>query len=68
MSHLSKPTRQPVLPAEVWACLSVEHRTKAIRFMAELAFNLVKTQADSFNPEVAHVIRTDAQQNSTRPS
>ena len=68
MSHLSKQTRQFVLPAQVWAYLSAENRAQAIRFMAELAFNLVRTQTDSSTAEVTHVIRTDAQQNSPRPS
>lgn len=68
MSHPSKPPRQSVLPSQVWGCLSPEYRSQAIQFMAELAFNLIKRQADSCHSEVTHVIRTDTQQNSTRPS
>ena len=68
MSHPSKPTLDAILPTQVWAGLSAERRGKAIQFMAELAFNLLKTQSDASTPEVTHVIRTDTQQDSIQPS
>lgn len=68
MSRPSQPNRYAVLPAQVWGCLSVERRRKVVHLMAQLAFNLVKTQSESRSEEVTHVIRTDPQQDSPQPS
>ncbi len=35
------PTDQPVSPAQVWARLTTDVQTRAIRLMAQLALNLV---------------------------
>ena len=68
MSRPSKPNRYAVLPAQVWVCLSAERRAQAIHLMAHLAFNLVKAQFQSPSEEATHVVRTDSQQDSPRPS
>ncbi|MBV7333527.1 hypothetical protein KFU94_35900 [Chloroflexi bacterium TSY] len=68
MPHQSKPPPDAILPTQVWACLCAERRRKAIQFMAELAFNLLKMQSAESTLEVTHVNRTNTQQDSSRPS
>jgi hypothetical protein len=45
MSVQSSPAKGPVSPAQVWARLETELQKQAMRLMAQLAFNLVATQA-----------------------
>ncbi len=45
MSIQSSPAGRPVSPAQVWARLATELQERAIRLMAQLAFNLAATQA-----------------------
>ena len=41
----SSPAKCPVSPPQVWARLATELQKRAIRLMAQLAFNLVATQS-----------------------
>lgn len=45
MSVQPSPAKGSVLPPQVWARLATELQKRAIRLMAQLAFNLVATQA-----------------------
>jgi glycosidase len=45
MSVQSSPAKGPVSPAQVWARLATELQKRAIRLMAQLAFNLAATQS-----------------------
>ena len=59
MSHAFFATDRRVLPAQVWARLAADCRERAIRLMAQLAFNLVAAQAESPIKESDHVVPTD---------
>ena len=45
MSDNTSPAKGPVSPALVWARLATELQKRAIRLMAQLAFNLIATQS-----------------------
>jgi hypothetical protein len=45
MSVQSSPTKCSVSSSQVWARLGTELQKRAIRLMAQLAFNLVATQS-----------------------
>jgi hypothetical protein len=64
MSHQSSSIDRQVLPAQVWARLAAECRARAIRLMAQLAFNLVVAQSDSLVKESNHAISSRHAQNS----
>lgn len=68
MHRSSEPESTNVSPAEIWGYLSLERRVQIIQFMAQLAFNLLKVQIDLSVKEVTDVNRSNAQQNSSRPS
>jgi hypothetical protein len=59
MSHLSSATDRRISPAHVWARLAADYRARAIRLMAQLAFNLVAAQADSPIKESDHAAPTN---------
>lgn len=59
MSHLSIATDRRVSPAQVWARLAADYRARAIRLMAQLAFNLVTAKADSPIKESDHAVPTN---------
>jgi hypothetical protein len=59
MSHTFFATDRRVLPAQVWARLTADCRERAIRLMAQLAFNLVAAQAESPLKESDHAVPTD---------
>jgi hypothetical protein len=59
MSHAFFATDRRVLPAQVWARLAADCRERAIRLMAQLAFNLVAAQAESPIKKSDHVVPTD---------
>jgi hypothetical protein len=59
MSHLSSATDRRVSPAQVWARLAADYRARAIRLMAQLAFNLVAAQADLPIKESDHAVPTN---------
>lgn len=63
MSNQSPAIAPPMSPAQVWARLTADHRARAIRLMAQLAFNLVAAQPDSPIKECDHVIPTQHPQN-----
>jgi hypothetical protein len=46
MSVQSSPATPIVSPAQVWARLAADLQARAIRLMAQLAFNLVAAQSD----------------------
>jgi hypothetical protein len=58
MDQLALSTARPVSPAQVWVRLAADLRARAIRLMAQLAFNLVAAQADSPIKESNHAIPT----------
>ena len=67
MSTQSSPTNCPVSPAQVWARLATELQERAIRLMAQLAYNLVTAQAGCPNAkdkESKHVIQSYRPQDS----
>ena len=68
MHRSSEPESANVLPTEIWGYLSSECRVQIIQFMAQLAFNLLKVQIDLSSEEATDVNRSNAQQNSSRPS
>ena len=51
MSIQSSPAGCPVSPAQVWARLATDLQERAIRLMAQLAFNLVFTRSDGNGKE-----------------
>lgn len=63
MSDPSPSITRPISPAQVWVCLTADHRARAIRLMAQLAFNLVAAEADSPIKESDHVTPTRHTQN-----
>lgn len=63
MSDPSPSIARPVSPAQVWVYLTADHRARAIRLMAQLAFNLVAAEADSPIKESDHVIPAQHTQN-----
>ena len=63
MSDQSLAIARPIAPAQVWVCLTADHRARAIRLMAQLAFNLVAAEADSPVKESDYVIPTHHTQN-----
>ena len=54
MSYELPSAEVPVSPAQVWARLAVDCRTRAIRLMAQLAFNLVVAQTDLTTKEAVY--------------
>lgn len=63
MSHQSSSTDRCVSPAQVWARLAADLQTRAIRLMAQLAFNLVTAQSDWLIKESNHAVQTHYTQN-----
>jgi hypothetical protein len=51
MSTQSSPAGCPVSPAQVWARLATDLQERAIRLMAQLAFNLVFAPSDGNGKE-----------------
>ena len=67
MSTQSSPTNCPVSPAQVWARMATELQERAIRLMAQLAYNLVTAQAgwpNAKDKESKHVIQSYRPQDS----
>lgn len=50
------PNAPPVSPTQVWARLAADRQVRAIRLMAQLAFNLVAALSDSPIQEPHHVV------------
>ncbi len=63
MSHQSSSIDRHVSPAQVWICLTIDRRTRAIRLMVQLAFKLVADQSDTFIEESNHVVPSRHAQN-----
>ncbi len=63
MSDPSPSIPRPISPGQVWVCLTADYRARAIRLMAQLAFNLVAAEADSPIKESDHVIPAQYTQN-----
>jgi|GEM_PF-865865 hypothetical protein len=63
MSNQSPAIAPPMSSVQVWAHLTADHRARAIRLMAQLAFNLVVAQPNSPIKECDHVIPTQHSQN-----
>ena len=55
MAQLQSPVDPSVAPAQVWASLSTELQSHAIRLLAQLACTYAATQPEPFSPEVSHV-------------
>ncbi len=55
----------PVSPAQVWARLATDLQERAIRLMAQLAFNLVAAQSEWPQKESDHALPTQRPQNPT---
>jgi hypothetical protein len=60
----SSPTDSLVSPAQVWARLATDLQLRAIRLMAQLALNLVATQAEWPSKESEHAQLTHRPQTS----
>jgi sugar phosphate isomerase/epimerase len=61
VSTQSSPANCPVSPAQVWAHLAIELQERAIRLMAQLAYNLVTAQSgwpNAKDKESKHVIQS----------
>ena len=52
-----------VSPAHIWACLAKDLQERAIRLMAQLAFNLVAAQSDWSVEEPDHAHPSQQPQN-----
>jgi hypothetical protein len=68
MSDQTSPAKGPVSPPQVWARLATELQKRAIRLIAQLAFNLVATQSGWLIAEDKvshHVIPPNYPQNPT---
>jgi len=59
----SSPVDTPVSPAQVWARLATDLQERAIRLMAQLAFNLVAAQSEGPGKESDHALSTHRPQN-----
>lgn len=59
MSRVFFAADRRVLPAQVWVRLTADCRERAIRLMAQLAFNLVAAQAESPLKESDYAVPTD---------
>ena len=59
MSHPDAVPDPLVSPAQVWARLAADYQTRAIRLLAQLAFNLLVAQADSLVQEADYAVATD---------
>ncbi|MBU1752152.1 MAG: hypothetical protein KKA73_31105 [Chloroflexi bacterium] len=59
MSHPSSVPDQPVTPAQVWTRLAADYQARAIRLLAQLAFNLLAAQADAPVQEAHYAVATD---------
>jgi len=59
----SLPVAGSVLPTQVWARLATDLQERAIRLMAQLAFNLVATQGEEPRKESDHALPTHRPQN-----
>ena len=59
----SSPVDTPVLPAQVWTRLATDLQERAIRLMAQLAFNLVAAQSEWPRKESDHALPTQRPQN-----
>jgi len=59
----SAPVDSPVSPAQVWARLAIDLQERAIRLMAQLAFNLVAAQSEGPGKESDHAFSTHCPQN-----
>lgn len=55
MSHQSSSADRYVSPAQVWARLAADCRTRAICLMVQLAFRLVAAQSEALIQESNHV-------------
>jgi hypothetical protein len=58
------PSGHRVVPVHVWEYLTADRRARAIRLMAQLAFNLVLAQSDSLVEEPCYAKPTHHPQNS----
>ena len=56
MSRLSGAVDRPVAASQVWERLAAEDQTRAIRLMAQLAYQVVAERAETPTREVAHVL------------
>ncbi len=63
MSHQSSSTDHHVSPTQVWVCLAIDCRTRAIRLMVQLAFKRVVDQSETFIEESNHVVHSRHAQN-----
>lgn len=68
MAHQSLSACPLVAPTQVWVCLNADHQTKIIRFMAQLAFNLIAAQAELPGKEPTYAHSPHRQQDPTRAS
>jgi hypothetical protein len=56
MAQLQSPVHPSVTPTQVWASLSFELQSHAIRLLAQLACTYAATQTEPPSPEVPHVL------------
>lgn len=68
MAQLLSPVDQPVTPAQVWASLSTDLQSHAIRLLAQLACTYAATQTEPPSPEVSQVIAPLSNQDPPRTS
>jgi hypothetical protein len=59
MINQPTPTEHHVTPVHIWTRLTADRRARAIRLMAQLAFNLVLAQFDLPVKELDYVKSTD---------
>jgi hypothetical protein len=65
MSVSTAPSAKSVSPAQIWATLNADLQGRVIRFLAQLAFNLLTAQTEPpINKENVHVISADQSQDS----
>ncbi len=62
MAQFRSPVAPFVTPAQVWASLSTELQSHAIRLLAQLAWTYAATQPEPPSPEVSHVLASVSNQ------
>jgi hypothetical protein len=68
MVTVQSPVAPSVAPAQVWATLSTDLQSHAIRLLAQLACTYAATQTEPSSPEVPYVLAPVANQDPPRTS
>jgi hypothetical protein len=68
MAQLQSVINPSIAPAQVWASLSTDLQSHALRLLAQLACTYAATRTEPPSPEVTHVTSTLSNQDPPRTS